>query len=137
MAQFCVNVQRFDPYKSFRSRVKGAGRHVAGISQAARLKRATGVVGHREGGDPGSTRKSPGRTGREAITIERGVTHAAASGQWTNKVQNFAAGVGGRIAAAVGTGSASRRAGKSPGHRSPATPMAVPGESHFSVSWNP
>ena len=33
------------------------------------------MVKHREGGDPSSSRKSPGRTEFEAITLERGVTH--------------------------------------------------------------
>ncbi len=39
------------------------------------LKRTTEVVKHREGGDPSSSRKSPGRTEYDAITLERGVTH--------------------------------------------------------------
>jgi hypothetical protein len=30
MAQFSVNVQRFDPYKNFKFRVKWDGRYVAG-----------------------------------------------------------------------------------------------------------
>ena len=74
MAQFKVNTQRFDPYKNFKFRVKWDGKYVAGISKCSSLKRTTEVVKHREGGDPSSTRKSPGRTEYEAITLERGVT---------------------------------------------------------------
>ena len=94
MAQFSVNRSRFDPYKNFKFRVKWDGRYVAGISKVSALKRTTEVVKHREGGDPSSTRKSPGRTEYEAITLERGVTHDAEFEKWANKVWNFGAGLG-------------------------------------------
>ena len=92
MAQFTVNAQRFDPYKNFKFRVKWDGRYVAGVSKVSALKRTTEVVKHREGGDPSSSRKSPGRTEYEAITLERGVTHDTEFEQWANKVWNFGAG---------------------------------------------
>ena len=60
MAQFTVNAQRFDPYKNFKFRVKWDGRYVAGVSKVGALKRTTEVVEHREGGDPSTSRKSPG-----------------------------------------------------------------------------
>ena len=94
MAQFTVNATRFDPYKSFKFRVKWDGRYVAGISKVSALRRTTEVVEHREGGDPSSTRKSPGQTKYEAITLERGVTHDEEFEQFTNKVWNFGAGLG-------------------------------------------
>ena len=94
MAQFSVNAQRFDPYKNFKFRVKWDGRYVAGISKCSSLKRTTEVVEHREGGDPSTSRKSPGRTKYEAITLERGVTHDVAFEQWANKVWNFGSGLG-------------------------------------------
>jgi phage tail-like protein len=94
MAQFSVNPSRFDPYKNFKFRVKWDGRYVAGISKVGALKRTTEVVKHREGGDPSSTRKSPGRTEFEAITLERGVTHDAEFEKWASKVWNFGAGLG-------------------------------------------
>ena len=71
MAQFTVNAQRFDPYKNFKFRVNWEGHYVAGVSKVSALKRTTEVVKHREGGDPSSSRKSPGRTEYEAITLER------------------------------------------------------------------
>jgi len=61
------------------------------------LKRSTEVVEHREGGDPSTSRKSPGRTKYEAITLERGVTHDTAFEQWANKVWNFGAGLGAEV----------------------------------------
>jgi phage tail-like protein len=90
MAQFSVNAQRFDPYKNFKFRVKwGANGYVAGVSKITALKRTTEMVEHREGGDPSSSHKSPGRTKYEPITMERGVTHDLEFEAWANKVWNF------------------------------------------------
>jgi phage tail-like protein len=97
MAQFVVNAQRFDPYKNFKFRVKWDGRYVAGISKMSALKRTTEVVKHREGGDPSSSRKSPGRTEYEAITLERGVTHDKEFEQWADKVWNLGSGLGSEV----------------------------------------
>ena len=94
MAQFTVNAQRFDPYKNFKFRVKWDGRYVAGVSKVSTLKRTTEVVKHREGGDPSSSRKSPGRTEFEAVTLERGVTHDTEFEKWANKVWNYGSGLG-------------------------------------------
>jgi len=86
MAEFTVNATRHDPYKNFKFRVKWDGKYVAGISKVGALKRTTEVVKHREGGDPSSSRKSPGRTEYDAISLERGVTHDVGFEQWANKV---------------------------------------------------
>ncbi len=94
MAQFSVNPLRFDPYKNFKFRVRWDGRYVAGASKVGALKRSTELVEHREGGDPSTSRKSPGRTKFEAISIERGVTHDLEFERWANKVWNFGAGLG-------------------------------------------
>lgn len=94
MAQFSVNTHRFDPYKNFKFRVKWDGRYVAGVSKIGALKRSTEVVEHREGGDPSLSRKSPGRTKFEPITLERGVTHDVEFERWANKVWNFGSGLG-------------------------------------------
>lgn len=94
MAQFTVNANRFDPYKNFKFRVKWDGRYVAGVSRLGSLKRTTEVVRHREGGDPSTSRKSPGRTEFDAITLERGVTHDPEFERWANKVWNFGSGPG-------------------------------------------
>ncbi|HEY2246977.1 MAG TPA: phage tail protein [Bradyrhizobium sp.] len=94
MAEFTVNPTRFDPYKNFKFRVKWDGQYVAGVSKVSALKRSTEVVEHREGGDPSTPRKSPGRTGFEPVTLERGVTHDPAFEQWAAKVWNLGAGPG-------------------------------------------
>ncbi len=97
MAQFSVNPQRFDPYKNFKFRIKWDGRYVAGISKCSALKRSTEVVEHREGGDPSTSRKSPGRSKFEAITLERGVTHDTEFEKWANKVWDYGAGLGAEV----------------------------------------
>ena len=97
MASFSVNAQRFDPYKNFKFRVKWDGKYVAGVSKIGALKRTTEVVKHREGGDPSSSRKSPGRTEYDAITLERGVTHDKEFEQWANKVWDFGSGLGSEV----------------------------------------
>ena len=97
MAQFSVNAQRFDPYKNFKFRVKWDGKYVAGVSKVSSLKRTTEVVKYREGGDPSSSRKMPGRTEFEPLTLERGVTHDTEFEKWANKVWNFGSGLGAEV----------------------------------------
>jgi len=80
-----TKTKRFDHYKNFKFKVKWDGRYVAGISKVSALKRSTEVVTHREGGDPSSTHKEPGRTDYEAITLERGLTQDNAFEQWANQ----------------------------------------------------
>ncbi len=94
MAEFTVNASRFDPYKNFKFRVKWDGKYVAGVSKVGALKRTTEVVKHRSGGDPSSSRKSPGRSEYEAISLERGVTHDEEFEKWTNKIWNYGSGLG-------------------------------------------
>lgn len=100
MAQFTVNARRFDPYKNFKFRIKWDGRYVAGVCKVSALKRTTEVVEHREGGDPSTVRKSPGRTKYEALTLERGVTHDVDFEQWANKVWSVGAGDGAEVSLA-------------------------------------
>jgi phage tail-like protein len=97
MAEFTVNKNRFDPYKNFKFRLKWDGRYVAGVSKMSGLKRTTEVIRHREGGDPSTTRKSPGLTEFAPITLERGVTHDPEFESWANKVWRFGAGLGAEV----------------------------------------
>jgi phage tail-like protein len=97
MAQFSVNPQRFDPYKDFKFRVKWEGRYVAGISKVSPLIRKTEVVIFREGGNPSTSHKSPGRTEYAPIDLERGVTHDLEFEKWANKVWNYGAGLGAEV----------------------------------------
>src|SRR6476661_3230475 len=97
MVQFPVNPQRHDPLKPFKFQIWWDGKPVAGVSKCTGLKRMTDPVEHREGGDPSSSRKSPGRTKFDAITLERGVTHDTEFEKWANKVWNFGSGLGAEV----------------------------------------
>lgn len=100
MAEFSVNASRLDPYKNFKFLLYFGTdtKPVAGISKVTGLKKTTEVVKHRHGGDPSTSRKSPGRTEFEAITLERGVTHDIAFEQWANKVWNYGNALGAEMA---------------------------------------
>jgi phage tail-like protein len=91
MVQFSKQPLRLDPYKNFKFRLKfgNSTSYVAGISKMSALKRTTEVVEHREGGDPSTSHKSPGRTKFDAVTLERGVTHDTDFEVWASKVWNF------------------------------------------------
>jgi phage tail-like protein len=92
MAQFTVNTQRIDPYKTFKFRVKwqsdpgGPFATVAGVSKASALKRSTDIVSHREGGDISTPRHSPGASKFEPVTLERGITFDPEFEKWANLV---------------------------------------------------
>ena len=94
MAQ--MSARRYNPYKNFKFLIKFESNTdpVAGVSKMTALKRTTEVIKHREGGDPSSSRKMPGRTEYEAITLERGVTHDKDFEQWANKVWFHEGGLG-------------------------------------------
>lgn len=97
MPQFTLNTQRFDPYKNFKWRLKWDGKFVAGVSKCSGLKKTTEVVEHREGGDPSTVRKMPGKTTYEPITIEQGITHDTEFEKWANKVWLIGAGLGSEV----------------------------------------
>ena len=100
MTEFPVNPTRYDPYKNFKFRLKWDGRYIAGASRVSALRRATEVVEHREGGDPSTSRKSPGLTQFDAITLERGVTYDHEFEQWADKVWKLGAALGSEVALA-------------------------------------
>lgn len=87
--QFPVNTYRYDPYKTYKFRVKWDGKYVAGISKVGALHRQTQVVRHRSGGDPSVIRVSPGQTEYGPIILEQGVTHDVSFEQWANKVWDY------------------------------------------------
>jgi phage tail-like protein len=85
---FTVNINRFDPYKTFRFLVYfGASTSpVAGVSKVGSLKRSSDVIEYKQGGDA-IIRKGLGRTKYEPITLERGVTHDPDFADWANAAQ--------------------------------------------------
>src|SRR6476659_8604164 len=85
---FTVNINRFDPYKTFRFLVffGTSTAPVAGVSKVTGLKRSSDVIEYKQGGDA-IIRKGLGRTKYEPITLERGVTHDPDFEQWANAAQ--------------------------------------------------
>jgi phage tail-like protein len=97
LPQFSVNPERFDPYKQFKFRIKWDGRYVPGICRVSGLVRKTDVIIHREGGDPSSSRQSPGATSYEPIQLLRGRTHDNMFEEWAKKVWNHGEALGSEV----------------------------------------
>lgn len=89
MAKFSVNTHRFDPYRNFKFRIKWDGQYVAGLSKCSAMKKTVEMAEWREGGDPSTGRKLPGKTKYDAITLTAGVTHDDSFEKWANLVNNF------------------------------------------------
>jgi len=85
---FSVNVNRFDPYKSYRFLVyfQGSSQPVAGVSKVGALKRSSDVIEYKEGGNA-IIRKGLGRMKYEPIMLERGVTFSDDLEVWANAAQ--------------------------------------------------
>jgi phage tail-like protein len=85
---FTVNVNRFDPYKSYRFLVYfgTSTSPVAAVSKVSALKRSSTPIEYNSGGDS-ITRKGIGRTKYEPITLERGVTQDQDFATWANYAQ--------------------------------------------------
>ena len=86
--QFSVNINRFDPYKSYRFLLYfgHSSTPVAGVSKISALKRSSDPIEYRQGGDA-IIRKGLGRTKYEPITIERGITQDLDFVTWANYAQ--------------------------------------------------
>lgn len=80
---------RYDPYRTYKFRLKWDNKYVAGISKVSALTRLTQVISHRSGADPSTPRRMPGQNEYAPITLERGVTHDVAFEQWANKVWDY------------------------------------------------
>jgi phage tail-like protein len=85
---FSVNINRFDPYKTYRFLVyfDTSTTPVAGMSKVTGLKRSSDMIEYKEGGNT-VIRKGMGRTKYEPITLERGVTHDTDFELWANATQ--------------------------------------------------
>jgi len=94
MPQFTVNPHRFDPYKSFKFRVKVDNAYLSGVSRVSALRRVTEVLDHRDGTERSSPRKAPGQTRFDPLVLERGRTHDDEFERWAHKVWNPAGGPG-------------------------------------------
>ncbi len=92
-----IPTKRNVPFSNFKFVVAIDGEDLLGISKVSGLKKTTEVIEYREGGNPSTSHKLPGRTKYEAITLERGVTYDTRFEKWANKVWNFGAGLGAEV----------------------------------------
>lgn len=85
---FTVNVNRIDPYKSYRFLVyfDTSTTPVALMSKVTSLKRSSDPIEYKEGGNA-IIRKGLGRTKYEPITMERGVSQDKDFANWANAAQ--------------------------------------------------
>ena len=88
MPTFSVNVNRFDPYKTYRFLVYfgNATKAVAGVSKVGGLTRTSEPIDYKQGGDT-IIRRGLGRTKYNDITLERGLTHDPELAIWANAAQ--------------------------------------------------
>ena len=84
------STNRFDPYRNFRFQVKLDGQYVAGLTKMGALKRTTEMVEFREAGVNITSRKLPGKSTYQAVTLEAGVTYDTTFEDWANLVNDFA-----------------------------------------------
>jgi phage tail-like protein len=85
---FTVNINRRDPYKSYRFLVyfETSTTPVAAVSKVSAMKRSSDPIEYKEGGNP-IIRKGLGRTKYEPITMERGVSFDTDFEDWANAAQ--------------------------------------------------
>ncbi len=85
---FTVNINRYDPYKSYRFLVYfgTSTSPVAAVSKVTGLKRSADVIDYKEGGNA-IILKGLGRTKYEPITLERGITQDLDFSNWADAVQ--------------------------------------------------
>ena len=90
MPRMNPSTNRLDPFRNFRFKVKWDGQYVAGLSKMGALKRSTEMVEWREAGENITSRKLPGKTKFEPVTLEAGITYDTAFQDWADQVNDFA-----------------------------------------------
>jgi phage tail-like protein len=90
MPRYNLATNRHDPYRNHRFRVKWDNQYVAGLTKMSALKRTTEMVEYREAGVNITSRKLPGKTSYQAITLEAGITYDTAFEDWADLVNDFA-----------------------------------------------
>jgi phage tail-like protein len=100
MAEFTTYPTRLDPYKNFKFRLKWDGRYACAPVDFGELKLSKDVVRHRDGGDPSTSFKSPGRAKYDPITLQRGLTQDLAFQNWASLVWGYGSNLGGEVSSA-------------------------------------
>jgi len=77
-----ANAKRVDPYRAFRFLVEIQGLVQAGFSECSGFGSDVEVVEYREGGDPSTVRKLPGKVSYPDITLKFGITDSRELYDW-------------------------------------------------------
>lgn len=79
---------RVDPYKNFRFLLEIDGITQAGFSDCSGFGSSVEVIEYREGGDPATVRKLPGKNSYPDITLKWGVTDSRELYDWHRSALN-------------------------------------------------
>ena len=88
-----ANPGRTDPYRNFKFRVTWEGTVVAAVTRVSALRRTVEITEFRDGNDPGSVRRLPGRVVYEPVTLERTLDGDRSFEDWANQVGGTAPGL--------------------------------------------
>lgn len=81
-----ARTSQFDPYRTFKFRVRLDGRVIAGISRVSALSRSVTPNEIKEAGDAFGPRHMPGALSFEEVTLEQGWSADATLENWANEV---------------------------------------------------
>jgi len=90
MARMNLSTNRFDPYRSFRFKVKWDGQYVAALTKMGALTRTLESVTFYEAGENLIPRKLPGKASVGDVTLEAGISYDTAFQDWANQCFDFA-----------------------------------------------
>lgn len=82
---------KFDPYRTFKFRVRLGDRTVAGVTKVSALGRSVTPTELREGGDLLAPRQNPGGVTYEEVTLEWGLSLDRTFEEWANQVTRLQA----------------------------------------------
>jgi phage tail-like protein len=84
-------VDRDAPFNQYKFVVKWDGRNIR-VGSVSPLRRSTEVIEIREGNEPDTTLKTPGRTKYDPIVLKRGRSHDTDFEEWANQVLGLGTG---------------------------------------------
>lgn len=84
----------FDPYRTFKFRVRMNGATIAGVTKVSALGRSVASTELKEGGDFLGPRQMPGQVSYDEVTLEQGWSADGVLEHWANEVTRLHANPG-------------------------------------------
>lgn len=78
-----------DPYRNFKFEVEVEGFVRAGFSKITGLEHSVAVIDYREGGENETTRRMPGQSSFNELSMERGKSNDTDFTDWINEIFNL------------------------------------------------